>query len=58
MVRPSRAAAVRDGRLLRPPKGFVLDGCEHGGRLVCVGIDCRCVMPPLIVIGERYPIEE
>jgi hypothetical protein len=50
VVRPSRAAAVKDGRLLRPPEGLVLDGREHGGRLVCVGIDCRRrLMPPLIV---------
>ena len=31
------------------PEGLVLDGCEHGGRLVCVGIDCCCMMPPLII---------
>ncbi len=39
MVRPSRAAAVKDGPILRPPGGLVLDGREHGGRLVCVGND-------------------
>jgi len=31
--------AVKDGRLLRPPEGLVLDGREHGGRLVCVAIE-------------------
>jgi hypothetical protein len=44
MVRLPRTAAVKDG-----PLGLVLDGREHGGRLVCIGIDCCCVMPPLIV---------
>ena len=38
MVRPSRAAAVKDGPASGPPGGLVLDGREHGGRLVCVGI--------------------
>jgi hypothetical protein len=37
-VRPSRAAAVKDGPTWGPPGGLVLDGREHGGRLVCVGI--------------------
>jgi hypothetical protein len=36
-VRPSRAAAVKDGPTWGPPGGLVLDGREHGGRLVCVG---------------------
>jgi hypothetical protein len=49
MVRPSRAAAVKDGRLLRPPEGLVLDGREHVGRLTCVGIDRQRVMPSLKV---------
>ena len=34
MMRPWRAAAVKDGRFLRPPGGLVLDGREHDGRLV------------------------
>jgi hypothetical protein len=29
---------VKDGRFL-PPEGLVLDGREHGGRLVCVARD-------------------
>jgi hypothetical protein len=41
--------AVKDGRLLRPPEGFVLDGREHGGRLVWVAIDGCCMMPLLVV---------
>ena len=35
---PSRAAAVKDGPTWGPPEGLVLDGREHGGRLVCFGI--------------------
>src|SRR5271169_4657622 len=38
MMRPSRAAAVKNGPTSGPPEGLVLDGREHGGRLVCVGI--------------------
>jgi hypothetical protein len=49
MVRPSRAAAVKDGPLLGPPGGLVLDGREHGGRLICVGIDRQHLMPALVV---------
>jgi hypothetical protein len=49
MARLSRAAAVKDGRFLRPPEGLVLDGREHGGTLVCVAIDSRCVMAAFIV---------
>jgi hypothetical protein len=49
MVRLSRAVAVKDGRILRPPGGLVLDGREHDGRLVCVGINRRRVMPALVV---------
>jgi hypothetical protein len=49
MVRLPRTAAVKDGPSLGPPEGLVLDGCEHGGRLVCAGIDCCCMMPPLII---------
>jgi hypothetical protein len=49
MLQPSRAAAVKDGRFLRPPEGLVLDGREHGGRLVRAGNDARCLMPPLEV---------
>src|SRR5580658_8037401 len=56
MVRPSRAAAVKDGRLLRPPEGLVLDGREHVGRLACVGIDCRRLVATLIV--DRREISE
>ena len=32
-----------------PPARLVLDGREHGGRLTCVGVDCRCAMPTLTV---------
>jgi hypothetical protein len=49
MLRPSRAAAVKDGRILRLPAGLVLDGREHDGRLACVGGNCRSVMPALVV---------
>jgi len=42
---PARAAAVKDGPL-GPPEGLVLDGGEHAGRLVRVGIDRM----PLLVI--------
>ena len=49
MVRPSRAAAVKDGPILGPPEGRVLDGREHGGGVVCVGIDLQVLMPALIV---------
>jgi len=49
MVRLPRTAAVKDGPFLGPPEGLVLDGREHGGRLVCIGIDCCCLMLPLIV---------
>ena len=49
MVRPSRAAAVKDGPILGPPEGRVLDGRERGGRLACVGIDLQTLMPALIV---------
>jgi len=49
MVRPSRAAAVKDGRILRPPAGLVLDGHEHGGRLMWVGNDSRAWYRPLVV---------
>src|SRR6516225_471556 len=38
MMRPSRAAAVKDGPTWGPPGGLVLDRRGHGGRLVCVGI--------------------
>ena len=49
MVRLPRTVAVKDGPYLGPPAGLVLDGREHGGRLVCVGIDSRGMMPPLVV---------
>jgi hypothetical protein len=49
MVRPSRGAAVKDGPLLGPPGGLVLDGREHDGRLVCVGIASQRVMSTLVV---------
>jgi hypothetical protein len=49
MVRPSGAVAVKDGPILGPPEGLVLDGREHDGRLVCVGIDCRRLMPALVI---------
>jgi hypothetical protein len=49
MVRLPRTAAVKDGPFLGPPAGLVLDGREHGGRLVCVGIDCCCMMTLLII---------
>ena len=38
-----RAVAVKDGRILRPPGGLVLDGREHDGRLVCVRINVSVV---------------
>jgi hypothetical protein len=40
---------VKDGRVLRPPAGLVLDGREHGGRLMWVGNDSGCVVPALVV---------
>jgi hypothetical protein len=49
MVRPSRGAAVKDGPLLGPPGGLVLDGREHDGRLVCVGIERWGVMSAHVV---------
>jgi len=52
MVRLSRAAAVKDGPFLGPPGGLVLDGREHGGRLLCVGIDC-CRLMLAFVIDRR-----
>jgi hypothetical protein len=51
MVRPSRAAAVKDGPTWGPPGGLVLDGREHGGRLVCVGIG----RVTLVVIWGEIP---
>src|SRR5262249_30765266 len=45
LTRLPRAVAVKDGRFLRPPEALVLDGREHGGRLVCVAIDGCCMMP-------------
>jgi hypothetical protein len=33
----------------RPARGLVLDGREHDGRLVCVGIDRQRVMSALVV---------
>jgi len=42
--------AVKDGRFPRPPEGLVLDGREHGGRLVCVAID-GCSMMPVFVVN-------
>jgi hypothetical protein len=46
--------AVKDGPILGPPEGLVLDGREHDGRLVCVGIDGRRVMPALVIVGTRH----
>ena len=47
------AAVARSGGqgrpLSGPPEGLVLDGREHGGRLVIVGNDGHCVMPPFVV---------
>ena len=46
VVRPARAAAVKDGSILEPPEGLVLDGREYGGSLVGVGIgDPRLCRP-------------
>ena len=42
MVRPSRAAAVKDGRSSAATAlaaQCVLDGREHDGKLACAGID-------------------
>jgi hypothetical protein len=50
-TRLPRAVAVKDGRFLRPPEGLVLDGREHGGRLVCVAID-GCGMMPVFVVNR------
>jgi hypothetical protein len=47
--RLARAAAVKDGRVLRPPAGLVRDGREHGGRLMCVGNDSGCLISALVV---------
>src|SRR6266404_8510117 len=52
MVRPSRAAAVKDGPARVPPGGLVLDGREHDGRLVCAGIDR---VPTLVVDRGEIP---
>ena len=49
LTRLPRAVAVKDGRFLRPPERLVLDGHEHGGRLVCVAIDGCCMMPVFVV---------
>jgi hypothetical protein len=37
-MRPSHAAAVKDGPTQGLPGGLVLDPRKHGGRLMCVGI--------------------
>ena len=49
LTRLPRAVAVKDGRFLRPPERLVVDGREHGGRLVCVVIDGCCMMPVFVV---------
>jgi hypothetical protein len=47
------AAAARSGGQGRPlprsAEGLVLDGREHGGRLVCIAIDSCCMMPVFVV---------
>jgi len=34
---------------LGPPEGRVLDGASTASGFVCIGIDCCCMMPPLII---------
>ena len=52
-----RAAAVKDRRR-RPPEAArsILDGREHGGRLVIVGNDDHCMMPSFVV-DRRQVVE-
>jgi len=51
---PSRGAAVKDGLLLGPPGGLILDARELDSRLMCVGIDRQRVMPALVV--DRWEV--
>jgi hypothetical protein len=52
MVRLARAAAVKEEGRPHPaaaPAGLVLDGREHGGRLMCVGNDSGWLLAAFVV---------
>jgi hypothetical protein len=51
-LRLPRAAAVKDGRFMRPPAGLVLDGREHGGRLMWVGVLRHAGIASLPAVGD------
>jgi hypothetical protein len=52
-MRPSCAAGVKNGPILRPPEGLVLDGRKHDGTLACVGIDGAFVVASLVLDGRE-----